>query len=392
MDRVVLERLLVAVELAELGVWDWHVPSGRVLFSPPGSFSGRELPVFAERRADEWFSVAHPDDIPTSALAVERALRGDAPGFSQYYRRMVGDSWRYVRADARVVEREPGGRAVRIIGTFRDMTGPVVEERGRHARESSARHSLLQATLAEFASGLAHELNQPLAALSGNIQAALRMLAVGGPVGKEARAALERSVHLAERAAEIVRSMRQQVQGEARIDERIDLRALTRDVCDLLRPEAERADVLLVPDAARRPATVSANRGQLEQVLVNLLRNAIEAIGDSDASTRRVSTRVRPGRPMTLVEVEDTGPGVDPEVRSRIFEPYFTTKRAGTGLGLRLCRSIAEGHGGRLVCAPSVRGRGAHFILELPSGAPAASAKRDREGASHPRKRGAPRG
>ena len=365
----------MAVELAGLGVWDWHASSGKVHVAAPGLAPGQGLPTFVERQADQWFSVSHPDDVPSAATPVERALRGDAEGFSHYYRRKVGDDWRYVRADGKVVERGPDGRAVRLIGTFRDVTIPVVEERGRHSREASVRHSLLRATLSEFATGLAHELNQPLAALSGNIQAALRLLAAGEPVTPEAREALERSIHLAERAAEIVRGMRQLVQSETRSDERFDLRALSREICDLLRPEAERADVVLQPDPSSRPVTVRANRGQIEQVLVNLVRNAVEAIAPTEASPRRVLIRVRSERPQAYVDVEDTGPGVDPKVRSRIFEPYFTTKPTGTGLGLRLCRSIAEAHGGRLLCAQSGPGRGTRFTLELPSGRAPASGK-----------------
>ncbi len=391
LEQGLLVRLLAAIDLHDLGLFDWHLPSGRVVYSQPLAKAPDRKLVFHETRADEWFDVAHPEDLPMAAGAVERALRGETDRFSQYYRRRFERGWLYVRSDGMVVERDSGGRPVRVVGTFRDVTEPVAIDRDRHSREASVRHALLRATLAEFATGLAHELSQPLTALSGNVQAALRLLAEGRPVDTEARQALERSVHLAERAADIVRSMRQLVRSAPGADQGFDLRTLAREVGDLLRPEAERSDVAIDVDASPRPVTVIADRGQIEQVLVNLVRNAVEAIGPTDATRRRVSLKVLSGRPRTSIVVEDTGPGISAEVRERIFQPYFTTKPTGTGLGLRICRTIAEAHGGRLVCDPGEPGRGARFTLDLPSGRPA-SGKRAPGRAPRPQGPGARRG
>lgn len=386
------ERLLVAFELLGAGVFDWDVSTGEVRFFRPGQPATGPVPAVKMTSADEWFESAHPDDLALASAAVDRALRGETGRFSTFYRRRNGDDWYYVRSEGKVVARGADGRALRVVGTYSDVTQPVTVEKGRQAREASARHAQARATLTEFASSLAHELNQPLAALSTNVQAALRLLEDGRKVTSEARDALLRSVALAERAADVVRAMRQLVRPEGRGDERFDLKSLSRDVCELLQPEARRADVVLRVTSSGLPTLVTADRGQVELILVNLVRNALEAIANAHSPRRFVSVRVRSLAGSVRLEVEDSGPGVDPAVRDRIFDAYFTTKVEGTGLGLRLCRSFAEAHGGRLVCAPDPPRKGALFILELPSGAGAVEPESGAAQKGRSARRRAPRG
>jgi signal transduction histidine kinase len=303
-----------------------------------------------------------------ASAAVDRALRGEAERFSTFYRRRRDAWWFYVQADGKVFSRGEDGRALRVIGTYRDVTEPVRQEEGRHAREASTRHAQFRAALTEFASSLAHELNQPLAALSTNVQAALRLLEDGRRGPREVIAALGRSVVLAERAADVVRVMRQLVRPEGRAEKEFDLRALVREVCDVLAPEARRADVSLRVVPASGSVVVTADPGQIELVLLNLVRNAIEAIASAGSPRRVVTVRTRRLPGTVRLEVEDTGPGVAAALHERVFDAYFTTKEGGTGLGLRLCRTFAEAHGGRLVCSPARPRRGALFILDLPAG------------------------
>lgn len=386
------ERLLIAFELLDSGLFDWDVATGGVRYFSPGRPATGPVPTILMTSADEWFDSAHPDDVPLASAAVDSALRGNVNRFSTFYRRRVGEQWLYVRSEGKVVARGTDGRALRVIGTFSDVTLPVTAEKGRQARETSARHAQVRATLTEFASSLAHELNQPLAALSANVQAALRLLEAGRKMTPEAREALVRSVALAERAADVVRAMRQLVRPEGRADERFDLCSLAGDVCDHLQPEARRADVILRLAPSGATAPVTADRGQVELVLLNLVRNALEAIAGAKSPRRFVTVRVRPLAGSVRLEVEDSGPGVDPAIRDRIFEAYFTTKAEGTGLGLRLCRSFAEAHGGRLVCAPDRPRKGALFILEFPSEAGAAEPESGAAQKGRSARRRAPRG
>lgn len=365
--EVVAERLLCAFELLDAGLFDWDVASGRVEFFTPGFPATKPAATARMTTADEWFEATHPDDIAIASAAVDRALRGEAERFSTFYRRRRDAGWFYVQAEGKVFARGEDGRALRVIGTYRDVTEPVRLEEGRHAREASARHAQFRATLTEFASSLAHELNQPLAALSTNVQAALRMLEGGRRGPREVLEALGRSVLLAERAADVVRAMRQLVQPEGRAEQEFDLHAVVREACDVLAPEARRAEVVLRLDPSS-PILVTADPGQVELVVLNLVRNGIEAIANAGSKRRVVTVRIRRLAGTARIEVEDTGPGVDPALRERVFDAYFTTKAAGTGLGLRLCRTFAEAHGGRLECAPPRPRRGALFILELPAG------------------------
>lgn len=370
------ERLLCAFELLDTGLFDWDVASGRVDYFMPGFPATKPVATALVTTADEWFEATHPDDLAIASAGVDRVLRGEAEKFSMFYRRLRGEEWRYVQADGMVFSRGEDGRALRVIGTYRDVTDPVRLEEGRHAREVSTRHAQFRATLTEFASSLAHELNQPLAALSTNVQAALRLLEEGRRGPREVLAALGRSVVLAERAADVVRAMRQLVQPEGRAEEEFDLRVLVRETCDLLVAEARRADVVLRVTPASGSIAVTADPRQVELVLLNLVRNAIEAIAHAGSKRRVVTVRSRRLPAAVRLEVEDTGPGVDPAVRGRIFEAYFTTKESGNGLGLRLCRTFAEAHGGRLECAPPRPGKGALFILELPASGPASRGPR----------------
>ncbi len=362
------ERLLAAFELQEMGIFDWDVASGGVRYFLPGQPTVGLTPPICRTTADEWFETAHPDDLALASAAVDRALRGESEKFSTFYRRRQEGEWRYVQSEGKVLSRGKDGRALRVIGTYRDVTAPVAREKGRHDREASARHAQARASLTEFATSLAHELNQPLAAISTNVQAALRFLETGRKGLGEVRQALLRSVALAERAADVVRAMRQVVRPEGRAEERFDLRVLAREVCDLAAPEARRADVVLRVSSVGAPVLVSADRGQIELVVLNLVRNAIEAITSAASLRRTVTVRVRKLPASVCLEVEDTGPGVDRRLGERIFDAYFTTKAAGTGLGLRLCRSFAEAHGGRIDCSPPRPRKGALFILELPAG------------------------
>lgn len=365
-----IDRLSIALELARHGVFDWDVQAGQVQFASPVVPAGQSFPFFQTVSADSWFDSTHHDDIAMAGSAVDSALSGQTDTFSIFYRRKHGNGWLYVRSAGRVVARSPEGRALRVIGIYSDVTGPLTEERGRHAREARVRHVRFRAALAELATELSHELSQPLAALCSNTQAVARLLPPGSVVSEEAHQALSRSIHLAERAAEIVKALRRLIQGESAADESLDLNALVLEVSDLLRGEAQRTDVVIEADLSKQPVLVRADRTQIEQVIFNLVQNGIEAIAQAQPEVRRVTLRTRLGKKNARVEVEDTGPGVDPAILGRIFGAYFTTKAHGTGLGLRLSRSFAEAHGGRLYCVPRSPGTGALFILELPRATP----------------------
>ncbi|ANB03672.1 histidine kinase [Ectothiorhodospira sp. BSL-9] len=236
----------------------------------------------------------------------------------------------------------------------------AAEQRARHYLEDLARAGRLS-TLGELSSSLAHELNQPLCALSSYAQACKRLLAQGKMDAlQEALGQLDASAH---RAAETVRQMRAFAAGQTPEQQPVSPRDLVHPVLELLRPELNRRHIPLtvhLPDALPRVSVVPL---QVEQVLINLLRNAMDAV--QGRSPARIDLQVASTRDGLTMIVTDTGPGIPPERLPRLFDPFATWKEGGLGLGLSISRSLIEAHGGQLTARNLPEG-GAEFRFNLP--------------------------
>lgn len=223
-------------------------------------------------------------------------------------------------------------------------------------------------TLTRLTGSIEHEVNQPLAAAVMNAQVALRWLTAEPPDVEAARRAIQHAIGNSRRAADVVRSIRSLARHDASAMAAVDVNRLVRDLLDLLHLELRRHRVEVETRLAQDLEPVWADRGQLEQVLANLVTNAIQAMSTAREQPRRL--RIRTGfhsRGAVLVAVEDFGNGIAEPDRARIFDPFFTTKRGGTGLGLTVCRSIVEAHGGRLWASPnSPRGCIMSFVVPTP--------------------------
>lgn len=240
-----------------------------------------------------------------------------------------------------------------------------LSELRRHHQEAQLQHAARLASLGEMASTLAHELNQPLMALSNYAVAARHfaeqhhtepLLEAVGEIQSQAR-----------RAADIVTRMRGFVRQRSLGQEDCDLLAVVSSVLRLLRPELDARDVHVELDAEPALPTVCGDRLLLEQLLVNLLMNAIQACKGLPVDRRRLRVGLHTQGTHLRLSVEDWGTGIAPEQAPRLFEAFFTTKPDGLGLGLKICRSIAESHGGNLAHShPSHEG--ALFTLTLPTG------------------------
>jgi C4-dicarboxylate-specific signal transduction histidine kinase len=223
--------------------------------------------------------------------------------------------------------------------------------------------------MGEMAASIAHEINQPLASVVNNANAALRWLNRQPPNIEEAEAALRRIANDGERGSGIIGSIRAMVKKGARDKAQVDINELIRDVIRLTEGQFQRHGVSLHAELAHDLPKILADRVQLQQVMLNLLMNAAEAtlpVGDRE---RLVSVRSgkHDGR-SALIEVEDAGTGIGPEDEKRIFDAFFTTKAEGMGMGLSICRSIVESHGGRIAV---LRGapHGSVFQVILPGDA-----------------------
>lgn len=249
--------------------------------------------------------------------------------------------------------------AERLIAAERARTR--AEEDASRLRADLAHVSRLS-TAGEMASSLAHEVNQPLGAISANAEAALHMLRAGRQ--EELGEVLADIASQSRRASEVVRRLRTFLQKKMHERVPVDLAQIAREALQLVRFELRDARVQAAVRVEGPPPPVLADVVQLQQVCVNLYKNACEAcLGRPDGGRLEIVLRKEDQR--AVLEVHDDGPGLPDEVRQRLFEPYTSTKPEGMGLGLAICRSIVEAHGGRLAAVPARLG-GASFRLELP--------------------------
>ncbi len=237
------------------------------------------------------------------------------------------------------------------------------EEGMRAARTDLARASRFT-TMGEMTASIAHEVNQPLAAIVSNASAGLRWIGRSTPDIDETRAALGRINRDAMRAAEVIATVRGMFGNRQTSPERLDLSDLVRGVLALTAGEAERQNVTVRTAIEPGLPSVQGDRVQLQQVVLNLTINAIEAMQDG-AKQRQLTVRLARLGDHLALRVADTGSGIDPDARERIFDAFYSTKPKGMGMGLSICRSIIEAHGGRLDIEQS-DGRGTVFLVTLP--------------------------
>jgi C4-dicarboxylate-specific signal transduction histidine kinase len=255
-----------------------------------------------------------------------------------------------------------------VLGVLRrraEANRRLAEEKVREQLADLAHLSRLH-TAGQLAAGLAHELNQPLAAVCLQADVATRLAAVEGPAAKaELAAALREVADQGHRAAEIVKTLRRMVNRTVPADDPVDLNDVVRTVAGLVRTPVGRAAIDLRLELADDPIRVRGDRTQLEQVVFNLLQNAIEAVAPGPGQRIvRIETAVN-GEDVT-VAVRDSGPGLGSGQSERVFERFYTTKPNGMGMGLAISRSIVEAHGGHLR-ADERAGPGATFVFALPA-------------------------
>ncbi len=253
-------------------------------------------------------------------------------------------------------------------------------ERREQEAQAQAAHAARVGTMGVFAASLVHELTQPLAASLANAESVVDLLTAPSPDLAELRATAADIVADDRRAGELIQQLRRFLRrGEVERTE-LDLRAVVDEALRLLGNEAAEKGVAISVDTADALPIIVGDRVQLQQVMINLLLNAFEAVAANEPGARSVAVCARPAGPGASVEVVDTGPGMDEVARARIFEPFFTTKSRGMGLGLSISRTIVSSHGGTLTVR-SDPGRGTAFRIELPLRPPGEARPQRREAA-----------
>jgi C4-dicarboxylate-specific signal transduction histidine kinase len=217
-----------------------------------------------------------------------------------------------------------------------------------HASQDTASQSRRCMTMRELIASVAHEVNQPLAAIVANADACLSCLGTDQPDLARVRQVANRILRDGHRASAVLSSMRAVLESPVPATSELNLNEVIRDILDVMRNELSWHDVILQIDLCKQLGCIRGSRIQLQQVLVNLIKNAIESMIDSVVRPLlvRVSTAIQ--GELAVVAIEDSGSGFDAAAAAHMFEPFFTTKREGTGVGLSICRSIVEAHGGVL--------------------------------------------
>jgi C4-dicarboxylate-specific signal transduction histidine kinase len=258
------------------------------------------------------------------------------------------------------------GTPTNIAVVCRDISARKDAELAAQAAQTELARVNRLTTMGEMAASIAHESNQPLTAIIANGEACLRLLALQRPDIAEVREALRNIIDDASRAAEIthgIRNMAKKVQSELIP---IDLNEVIDKVLTLTRGEIRVWNVAVRTDLEAGLPAVVADRVQLQQVLLNLVMNAIESMAAQPDGLRKLEISTRSQQEgHVLVSVQDSGTGIEPAAAQHIFDPFFTTKSSGVGLGLSICRRIIEGHGGRLWATPG-EPHGAVFQFTLP--------------------------
>ena len=254
-----------------------------------------------------------------------------------------------------------------VLVSITDITERKRAEEALQQAQAELAHVTRVTTLGELATSIAHEINQPLAAIVTNGSAGLRWLAGAPPSLEDAREALQCIIDDGQRAGEVITRLRALLRKTAAAPTRLTLAPLVHEVVRLLQHELVNQGVALYVEVAADLPPVVGDRVQVQQVLLNLVLNALEALAPVRERPREVWIRVQPEAADTVrVAVEDTGVGLAPEQRDQMFTAFYTTKAQGLGMGLAISRSIIEAHGGRL-WASANSGNGATFQFTLPS-------------------------
>jgi two-component system sensor kinase FixL len=365
------QRYALATAAGSVGVWDWNLETNAIYVDPELKralgFADHEI----ENQFDAWSKHVHPEDAGRLLLDAQAHLDGDTPYFENERRMVHRDGsirWFLTRGS---VVRQPDGRVVRITGTDTDIT----ERKDAEARLEDARREFTRlarvTTLAQFAASIAHEVSQPMSAILMNSKACLRWLAGSEAPTAELRAALVDIVAAANRAQEVMTRDRELFRHHAAETQPLDIKGVVSEVAALARTRLAQSHVRLTMTLDDTLPLVAGDRVELQQVLLNLLVNSIEAMEAVDPRSRSLTIETAlTGEHLVQITVRDTGTGMRDVDVDRLFTPFYTTKAAGTGVGLSISRSIIEAHGGRLWAEPNDDGPGAafHFTLLVATG------------------------
>jgi two-component system sensor kinase FixL len=359
-------RMSLAADAADLGIWIRDLARDEIWASQ----KWRELFGFAPSAPVEFNAILqrlHPDDREGLRHVDTMAVAGADGGRYQIEYRLMGPegATRWISSQGRV-EFDARGQPVLIRGAARDVTARKQAEQETQLLQQEIAHAGRVSMMGQLASGLAHEINQPLASILRNAEAAELFLKQPSPDLDEIGEILSEIRSDDERAGDVIDRMRGLLKRQTLETERLDVGALVGDVAALVRIDAATRQVKLDVDVPANLPHVLGDRVQIQQVMLNLILNGMDALNGTRLEDRRVTVTARlDGAQLVEIAVGDAGHGIPADTLARIFDPFFTTKPNGMGIGLAVSRTIVEAHCGRL-WAENRDGGGAAFRFTLP--------------------------
>ncbi len=329
-------------------------------------FAGQTLD-FVRSRPEAWMTAIHPEDRETALKAFWAGVRsGRAFSFETRALRARDMTYRWHLQQA-VALRDGEGRVLKFVGTTTDIDDQKRTEEALRQTQANLAHVARVAALSAMTASIVHEVSQPLSGILTNANAGMRMLAADPPSLTGVAESLQRSIRDAERASQVLQRLRAMFTAKAPTVEPIDLNAAARDVITLSSNELQRGGTLLETKFADDLPVICADRVQIQQVILNLLLNAVDAMSKVEDRPRTLlveTNLVSEGR--VELAVRDSGTGVETSALEKVFQAFYTTKAHGMGIGLSICRSIIESHGGHLWASANEGGPGATFAFVLP--------------------------
>jgi PAS domain S-box-containing protein len=357
------EAMALAASSANMGLWRWDIASDKVRATPHCRvilhLSGNE-----PCNLRTFLNVVHPDDRTRLREAVDRAIASRDRFDIEHRILWAGGEVRWIAASGRA-KYGRNGRAIALTGVFIDISHRKEAEADADRHRSYATHLTRVSMLGELSGAVAHELNQPLTAIMSNAQAAQRMLSRPSVDLIELKNTIRDIIDDDSRAGEVIRHLRALLTRSDAKFERLDLNKILTDVLTLTRADLVIRQVRTVKQLAPDAPIVYGDHIQLQQVFLNLILNACEALMTNESGDRVLTVSTMRNNGTVEAIFSDNGPGFSRETMDRLFEPFFTTKEHGIGLGLPISRSIMTAHRGEVWAANNTEG-GAEFHVKLP--------------------------
>ena len=354
--------LAEAQKLSLTGSFGWNVSTNQHFWSNE-TFRIFEYEITTEVTLQLILDRVHPQDIPLVTQAIAQAAEARDLDY-ECRLLMPGGSVKHLHIIGHGIRDEDG--QLEYIGAVQDVTQRKLSEEALGNVRSELARVARVTSFGALTASIAHEVNQPLSGIITNASTCLRMLAADPPNVDGALETARRTIRDGHRASDVIARLRTLFSKKDATTEVVDLNEATREVIALLRSELQRSQVILRPELADDLPAVAGDRVQLQQVILNLLLNAAEAMSSVDDRPRQLVIRTeRDGGDQVRLTVQDAGVGFQPQSMNKLFEAFYTTKSGGMGIGLSVSRSIIESHHGRLWATPN-DGPGASFSFSIP--------------------------